>query len=539
MPPSRSLLWAPQRQGPGSILEVHQQIVADTGPPLSASIVGDNHSGDESGASGSLMPDVNGAGTGADTAAERKRGESARSDDGGSLHSRSASLDDGDAAAQGIGRSDGSGGGVVEPPCGMLAGSTPALSSFSVEDAARFVNALGGEARFRHLISQLPDGEAAVALQEKREGMDPAPNITPEGAARSKRRGRRKSKKKNNAVGAKDGPEQPPNPVATDDLSDDMQCLPHLKEIMGATVSHPRFRRLICGLLAELDSKSRASSVQDIFVQWAEDVIRDITLVPHLVTWMESPAGTRFLFQRFGKLRAVQKIKRAVKEAATEMGMIEFTGPAGAKPPTIAMVMHWDSMHPASQDLEGLFDFIPHPHGHDMHLFVAQLVARVLVKVEKFVVTCERDAGFRLTKLRELWFAPTTLGSRRVLQARFAREDINYSNLEPWVVYSETREEIAFVGIVGKEARDPEAQFLDPLLQSRNMTLPDTHAFGLDIFEGEPVIIMYHPRSTETGGRALREYCVGARHVALLRDFVEELKWAPGRARIERERGVE
>jgi len=247
-----------------------------------------------------------------------------------------------------------------------------------------------------------------------------------------------------------------------------------------------------------------------------------------LIRWMESTSGMRFLIKAFGKIRSVSKLKQQLKEAAKMMGlpldaMQAFSEAAPElKETLLGFFMQWDMRMSQRADTESPLDFTFTKNATERLRDIARLQARILLKAGKFFVSCDLKEG---KDVREMRFRTTVSGGRRVLEARYLGSADKFPNLEPWITLTDFPEDVIFVGLEGRRAVDSQSQFYHPLeAMSLNETLPGASAFALDMFDGEPVIMLYDALRTETEGRTLWARCPGATTRRALSHFVKELQ---------------
>jgi len=430
---------------------------------------------------------------------------------------------------------------------------SPSGDTFSGEEAAWFVSAVGGEKRLRSMIEHLGDSEAETPSTShvaepgqpatvQAADMDETPMDSGEQEAQDRHRGGKRMGKKRRkatstqtaAVGAKahkngDSPalsfSAPPKEVAKQ------------KRQPGENMSdNPRLRARIADLIARFDSRPAGSSPERIFAAWGEEVMSaDVSLLPDFMDWLDSGKGVRFLLQRFGNIRAVQKVKRAVREAASKLSVsieevpelvdtLKKQADEGnlVKQSAHEYLVQWDAAHPGPQDSGQDVHFIVPPGAGVQHIYAAQLQARVLTKAAKFFVNCD---GGTTDNVKELRFRIVMKNGQRSLEARYLGQEHKYPSLQPWVIISPTSHDLLFVGIMNEEAVDPDRQFFDPLDSSNHTRIEGIHAFSVSIVEHEPMITLYHAISTDKAGASrLDEHCLGATRMDTLRGLVSVLK---------------
>lgn len=472
-----------------------------------------------------------------------------------------------------------------EPELWAKAAGDVARLEYSREDAARFVRALGGEDRLHDLLSQFTEEDEACGEQadvrDTAVGVDAGadapvavpsftrlpsvarlaeearhlrnakalesevswslgPATSPALGGKRRRKGKARSKAEEKRVhvttvtlhGNKSDDVRTTSFVTDRDLnSPTAETASAVKQLGGALTGD--IGEQVAQLGAMLDNRKKGMSAADVFGVWVEEMLTDISIVPQLVEWLESTAGTRFLLKRLGKIKEVKKVKKNVKDVADRLGMpLDMMSEAvdslkkdatshSPKISSLSALLTWDDKHRTPLDKEQPLDFIYPAAASEKQKFSAQLQAKVMLKAGKFVISCEPK---KVMDVRELRFKVTVLGTRRVMEARYLGSTEKFVNIEPWVMFDDDAEEVLFFGWNGKEAKDPQDEFLGPLGKLNNSKLPGGTAFAVDLFEGEPVLMLYDAANNAKEGRTLYESCIGATNVRALRDFAEELK---------------
>mmetsp|Transcript_42139 Transcript_42139/g.121719 ORF Transcript_42139/g.121719 Transcript_42139/m.121719 type:complete len:556 (+) Transcript_42139:156-1823(+) len=431
--------------------------------------------------------------------------------------------------------------------------------TFSGEEATLFVRRLGGEDRFLELLEHLSsdDGggvddadEHRLATPKPAEGSIAETMQQPRGEAAvseaKSQGGRRQGHRRHQASKSKIARAQPGDgksgTTGRSDISRRSPSEAAMEPQFGEGVS-PALKEFLEDLVTRLDMVRRGTPTDGLYATWVEDVLQDITLAPDMETWLESAQCTRFLLQRHGSLRAVQNVKRVLRKTSMKIlgaplnaiaDVVMVLTENKTTESLIIQMMQWDASHPGPIDDGDSFEFI-YPDGSPArHKFTSQLYGKILAKSDTFLLSCSLGAK-KMRDLRELQFRRATLRGREVLEMRFLRSESVFPNVEPWIMFSQGPIDVVFVGVLGQEASDHRAQFLEPYDSLRNAQLPDTYAIELDLFIGEPVITLYELVKLPSGDRATRECCLGALNVKTLQMAYEaaiEEGWSPDRCTV-------